>query len=412
MAVKQEYIDCLVSIPGFSVGVVGPVEEEGGEKSLMIELIRQSPSYRCRCGREFTARHDSSERCVRDLSFGPWKKSYLVFWQARVDCPECGVVTERLGWVGPLKTYTKRLASAVALSCRELRNIKSVAEQYALHWSTVKAMDKAAMLEELPDPSEATPRLLGVDEFAIRRRHRYATAVVDIETMEIPYVAKDRTKESLAGFYRALGPEKCALIEAVAQDMWRPYEEATREFCPNAQIVYDAFHLIASYGRDVVDKVRIEEYKRARAEDREVFKGGKYLLLKNRKNLDKTRDEPARLSELLRLNRRLAIVYTLKDDLKQLWRYRSEAWARKWFEGWKRRAMRSRIEQLKQFAQKLETHLDGILAHCRYQIHTGYLEGVNNKIKVIKRVAFGFRDMDYFFLKIRAMFMKPIHTET
>jgi transposase len=412
MAVKQDYIDCLVSIPGFSVGMIGPVEDGFGGRILMIELIRREVVYRCRCGREFTTRYDSSERCIRDLSYGPWKAAYLVFWQARVECPECGVVTEHLDWVEPLKPYTKRLAAAVALSCRELRSLRSVAGQYDLHWGTVKAMDKAAMEAELPASSEANPRLLGVDEFAIRRRHRYGTTVVDLETMEIPYVARDRTKESLAGFYRALGPEKCERIEAVAMDLWPAYEEATRSHCLKAEIVYDPFHLIAAYGRDVVDKVRHEEYERASAEDREVFKGSKYLLLKNRKNLDKAYDEPARLSELLRLNRNLSVVHTLKDDLKQLWRYRSEAWARKWFAGWKRRAMRSGIEALKRFAKKLEDHLDGILAHCRYQIHTGYLEGVNNKIKVIKRVAFGFRDVDYFFLKIRAAFRKPIHTET
>jgi transposase len=299
----------------------------------------------------------------------------------------------------------------VALACRELRSLKSVAAQFDLAWGTVKQIDKAALKAELPDPSASNPRLLGVDEFSIRKHHHYATAVADLETMEVPYVAEDRTKESLAGFYHALGEEKCRQVEAVAMDMWPAYQEATREHCPNAELVYDPFHLIMAYGRDVIDKVRSQEYARASAENKEVIKGSKYLLLKNRENLDPFHNEPARLSELLRLNRNLAIVYTLKDDLKELWRYRSEAWARKWFEGWRRRAMRSGIEPLKKFAAKLKTHLAGILAHCRYPIHTGFLEGINNKIKVIKRVSFGFRDLEYFFLKIRGAFRKPIHRE-
>jgi len=403
MAVKQEYIDIFVNIPGFSVGMVGTIGEEG-DKTLMIELKRKESMYQCRCGREFTARYDSRERCVRDLPYGPWKISCLVFWQARVDCPACGVVTEHLDWVGPRVEYTRRLAGGVALCCREARSIKSVAQQFGLHVHTVKKMDKEALERELPDPSEAEPRLLGVDEFSIRKHHHYATTVVDLEKMEVPYVAEHRLKESLAGFYRALGPEKCGRIEAVAMDMWKPYEEATREHCPNAEIVYDPFHLIAAYGRDVIDKVRVQETRKAHGRQLEVIKGSRYLLLKNFSNLAWEKGEPVRLSELLRLNSRLNTVYVLKDDLKQLWRYRRPGWVLKWFEEWRWRAMHSRIEALKQFARKLTDHLPGILAHCKYPIHTGFLEGVNNKIKVIKRVAFGFHDLEYFFLKIRGAF--------
>jgi transposase len=404
MAVKQEYIDLLVSIQGYSVVFAGTMEQEEGQQELMIQLKRKETRYFCGCGREFTSYYDGVDRCVRDLSYGPYKRSWLMFWQVRLDCPECGVVTEHLDWVSPRVVYTKRLAAAVALSCREIRSIKSVAEQYGLHRGTVKEMDKAALERELPDPSESNPVLLGVDEFSIRRRHRYATVVVDLEGPTVPYVAEDRTKESLSGYYEAIGKDKCDQIEAVAMDMWPAYEEATRDHCAGAEIVYDPFHIIAAYAREVIDKVRSQEARKAAKGNREIIKGSRYLLLKNSENLDPLHDEPARLSELLKLNKRLYTVYTLKDDLKELWRYRSEAWALKWFESWRKRAMRSRIEALKKFASKLIRHIDGILAHCRYPIHTGFLEGVNNKIKVIKRVAFGFRDMHYFFLKIRGAF--------
>jgi len=411
MAVKQEYIDIMVNIPGFSVGRASTHNHEG-DLDLMIELFRKESKYRCRCGNEFTSYYDCDERCVRDLSYGVFKRSYLVFYQVRVDCPDCGVVTESLDWMLPRVEYSKRLAAFVALACQEIRSIKAVAEQFGLHEKTVKKIDKAALKKELPDPSEASPKIIGVDEFSIRRRHRYATTVVDFEKRTVPYVAKDRTKESLAGFYKALGKEKCKAIEAVAMDMWRPYEEATREHCPNAEIVYDPFHLIAAYGREVIDQVRVQETWKAYGRSLEVIKGSRYLLLKNRKNLDPKRDEPARLSDLLRLNRRLNTVYILKDDLKQLWFYRSEAWARKWFDWWYRRAIRSRIEPLKKFAKRLKKHLPGILAHCRYPIHTSFIEGINNKIKVIKRIAFGFIDLDYFFLKIRGAFRPEVaHTK-
>jgi len=403
MAVRQDYIDIMVNIPGFSVRRVS-IHNHEDDLDLMIELARKESKYRCRCGNEFTSYYDCDERFVRDLSYGVFKRSYLIFYQVRVDCPDCGVVTESLDWTLPRVEYSKRLAASVALACQEIRSIKAVAKQYGLHEKTVKAIDKAALEERLPDPSEAAPTVIGVDEFSIRRRHRYATTVIDFKSKEIPYIGLDRTKESLAGFYDALGPGKCENIEAVAMDMWKPYEEATREYCPNAAIVYDPFHVIAAYGREVVDRVRVQEFRKARGERKEAIKGSRYLLLKNASNLDVGRGEHVRLADLLRLNRRLLKVYILKDDLKQVWKYRSEAWSRKWIMDWYRRAVRSRIEPLKRFAKKLKGHMPGLLSHCRYPIHTSFIEGVNNKIKVIKRIAFGFRDMEYFFLKIRGAF--------
>ena len=405
MAVKQQYIDDLVNIPGFSVCSVGTIGEEG-DKALIIELYRKNNVYKCRCGREFTSRYDSYDRCLRDLSYGEWKTTYIVFFQARINCPECGVVTEHLEWVEPRVDYTKRLAAAVALSCREARSLKSIASDFGLHVHTVKKIDKQALQQLLPDTSEYSPRLIGVDEFSIKKRHHYGTTVVDLQTMEVPYVAEHRTKESLSGFYEAIGPVKCKAIKAVAMDMWKPYKEATRQYCPEANIVYDPFHIISAYGREVIDKTRTQEFKKAEGRQREILKGSRYLLLKNSDNLNIDKGEPARLSELLHLNKRLNTVYILKDDLKHLLQYRRPKWAAKWFKAWYNRAIRSGVGYLKKFARKLKRHLDGILSHCRYRIHTGFLEGVNNKIKVLKRVAYGYHDYEYLFLKIRGAFYK------
>ena len=409
MAVKQDYIDIMVGIPGFSVKRVSSHEFEDG-LHLMIELSRKHKKYRCRCGREFQSYYDGDERSVRDLAYGPFKRSCLVFFQVRVDCPDCGVVTESLDWVLPRVEYSKRLAAAVALACHEIRSLKSVAAQFGLHEKTVKRIDKEALAEELPSPGDFSPRLLGVDEFALRKRHVYATVVADLGGVKpsVCYVGKDRRKESLDAFFRELGPDKCRGIEAVAIDMWRPYENSVREYCPQAAIVYDPFHVVASYNRDVIDSLRREESWSAMGRMLSVLKGSRWLLLKRRQNLDPGRDEPARLAELMRLNNRLFKAYLLGDDLRRVWEYRSEAWARKWFDDWYRRAMRSGVEQVKNFARKLKKRLDGILSHCRYPIHTGYMEGIITKIKVIKRVAFGFRDLEYFFLKIRSAFRPEV----
>jgi transposase len=210
-----------------------------------------------------------------------------------------------------------------------------------------------------------------------------------------------------------LGPTRCAALEAVAVDMWAPYAAEVRAQCPHAQLVYDLFHIVAKYGHEVIDRVRVDETnKLARANGRSdrdtraarrVIKGTRWLLLRNRTGL-RTPRERVHLREVLRANRALFIVYVLKDDLKQLWQYRYRTAADRFWRAWRRRALQSRIPALRAFTRMLERHLEGILSHCRYPINSGVLEGCNNKIKVLKRMAYGYRDDAYFFLKIRAAF--------
>ncbi len=184
--------------------------------------------------------------------------------------------------------------------------------------------------------------------------------------------------------------------------------------CPNAQIVYDLFHMITKYGREVIDRVRVDEANRLRHDrptrrlrhdrpTRRLIKGSRWLLLRNPDNISRP-DDRVRLRELLDANRALLTVYLLKDELRTLWDYRHSGYALRFWQHWYRRAVRSRIAPLKAFARKLQPYLPGILAHCRWPLGTNLIEGINNKIKVIKRVAHGFRDDAYFFLKIRAAF--------
>ncbi len=186
-----------------------------------------------------------------------------------------------------------------------------------------------------------------------------------------------------------------------------------RAHCPQVAVVYDLFHVVAKYGREVIDRVRVDETNRlARAAGpndpqtrarRRVIKGTRWLLLRNRENIT-SRADHVRLRELLQANRALFKVYVLKDDLKQLWRFRYPAAAWRFWHHWYRRALASRLPPLITFARNLAHRIDGVINHCRYPLHTGLLEGINNKIKVLKRMAYGFRDDAYFFLKIRAAF--------
>jgi transposase len=244
-----------------------------------------------------------------------------------------------------------------------------------------------------------------MDEFAIHKGRRYATVIVDPTVKRVLWVGRGRGKEDIRPFFKLLGKKGRKRLEAVVMDMNGAYEAEVRHQCPKAEIVFDLFHVVAKYGREVIDRVRVDEANRLRHDKaaRKVVKSARWLLLRNRDNIKKPEDR-VRLDELLAANQALMTAYVLKDDLKGLWSHRTKKDARAAWESWFQRALESGIEALIAFARKLEKYLSGILAHARWPLHTSLLEGINNKIKVIKRMAYGFRDDDYFFLKIRAAF--------
>jgi transposase len=288
--------------------------------------------------------------------------------------------------------------------CRVLP-IKHVAEFFELGWDAVKAIDKAALLRRVGPVDVSGVRVIGMDEFAIEKGHRYATVIVEPQTRRVLWVGRGRAREDLRPFFELLGEGGRRELEAVVMDMNPAYEEEVRAQCPNAKIVFDLFHVAAKYSREVIDRVRVDEANRLRDDRpaRKLVKGARWLLLRNRESIQNESDR-VRLRELLAANRTLMKVYVLKDDLKHLWDYQRRADALRFWGGWYQRAIRSRIEPLKKFARNLARYLEGIFNHCQWPLHTSFLEGINNKIKVIKRMAYGFRDDEYFFLKIRAAF--------
>ena len=248
-------------------------------------------------------------------------------------------------------------------------------------------------------------RIIGMDEFAIQKGHRYATIVVDLERGKLLWVGRDRSRETVRRFFSSISSEDCKRIEAIAMDMSGAYSLEVPQWCPQARIVYDLFHVVAKYGREVMDRVRVDEANRLRDNKRarKVVKGSRWLLLKNPENIRHNRDQ-IRLSELLAANRSIAKVYIMKDELKEIWRATSYEMATELWCGWYRKAVYSKIKPLVKFAMELKKFVDGILAHAIYAIHTSVIEGINNKIKVIKRRAYGYRDDEYFFLKLRNAF--------
>lgn len=390
---------------GYRIGFVQRHEPigEGSAPQVWIELIRRSDgSMICSgCGGSCERYHDWDERWIRDLPILDAQTRLLV-QRFRVACPSCGPKVEYLPWLARYARVTRRLGESVARLC-QVAPIKHVAEFYGLSWDAVKRIDKAYLQEQLGEPDLSNLELLAMDEFAIKRGHRYATIFVEPERKEVLWVCRGRSREDIRPFFERLGRKGRRRLEAVAMDMNAAYETEVRAQCPEAQIVYDQFHVVAKYGREVIDKVRIAEAKKqTNRGERRVVKGARWLLLRNSVNLKRT--DRVRLRELLAANRRLATVYVLKDDLKSLWDYRYPRYAMDFFREWYARAIRSRIKPLKRFARQLREKIGGILAHCKYPLHTSLLEGIMNKIKVIKRMAYGYRDDEYFFLKIRAAF--------
>jgi len=403
----EQCIALLGGWEGYQVGTVERFEADSSRSRAEVWIeLHPVPEVGMACGNcGQTARrvHDITARWVRDLPL-LGADTYLLVWRRRVDCDGCGPRLERLGWLAPYSRVTNRLAESVARLAQAL-SVRHVAEFFGLRWDAVKAIDKSMLQRKLGPPDLTDVDVIAMDEFALHRRHRYATVVIDPRTKRVLWVGRGRKREDLEPFFTLLGADGCQRLRAAVMDMNAWFELEVRRHCPQAEVVFDLFHVVAKYGREVIDRVRIDQANTLRKDKRarKVIKGSRWLLLRNRANLT-TRNDRVRLRELLAANRPLMTAYVLREDLKHLWTFKAQWAAQRWWHGWYSRAIRSRIKPLVRFARLLRRRLAGVLAHCHWPLHTSLLEGINNKIKVIKRVAYGFRDHDYFFLKIRAAF--------
>lgn len=378
---------------------------EGFPPEVTIELKAQKghPPICDGCDQQVLPIHDTVKRKIRDLPILD-AQTILYIHRRRVHCPRCGPKVERVSWLARYQRVTKRLADSIVMLC-QVMTIKHVAAHFSLSWDTVKAIDKNALISAIEPVDLSGVQMLVMDEFAIQKGQRYATVIAEPESRKVLWVGRGRGRHDIRPFFELLGREGCARIRAVSMDMNGAYAEEVLLHCPQAEIVYDLFHVVAKYGREVIGRVRVDEANRLRHDKsaRKVVKGSRWLLLRNRNNVKKRKDR-VRLKELLEANEALATVYVLKDDLKHLWDYSYPGAAKRFWQGWNERAMQSGIDPLMKFAARLERYMHGIIAHCQWPLHTSVIEGMNNKIKVIKRMAYGFRDDEYFFLKIKAAF--------
>ncbi|MGE8453108.1 MAG: ISL3 family transposase [Pseudomonadales bacterium] len=398
----RKLLESLGGWQGYRVDRV--IWPEGVRRTLSIYLKPTGKVMHCEhCGARCRQVHETTIRRVRDLPLFEYRV-VLHVPRRRLWCDQCGGPRlERLAWLGRYQRVTDRLAQA----CSQLlqsSNVQAVARFFDLGWHTVKALDKAQLQSSVCEPDWSGIEYLAMDEFALHKGHRYATVVVNPISRQVLWIGLGRSRETARAFFEHLPDGAAQRIKAVAIDMTTAYELEIQAHCPQAEIVYDLFHVVAKYGREVIDRVRVDQANQLRQDRpaRRIIKSSRWLLLRNRGNLD--RQQTVKLDELLQANQPLLTVYVLRDELKRLWFYRRPAWAKQAWNHWCEQAESSGIAALNTFAQRLKGYLHGILARCRHPLNTSIVEGINNTIKVIKRRAYGYRDHEYFFLKIRAAF--------
>jgi transposase len=343
--------------------------------------------------------YDRTRRQVRDLPSGQLR-IYLDLEVRRVYCRHCAAVKrERLELLADNPFYTKRFAYYVGRRCRSA-TIKDIAEELRLDWDAVKELDKQYMRAQLERAGTPGPKVIGLDEISIRKGHTYRIVVSDLERHRpIWFGGADRSEDSMDEFYRFIGEKKAGKIRLAVMDMWKPFRNSTTRHAPQAAILFDKFHVMRHLG-EALDKVRKHEYARLDGKSRTFIKGQKYALLSHPQNLEGSARKNLKL--LLAANKRLNTAYVLKESFGQLWDYSSEAWARKFFDNWHAQLKWQRLAPYQHFADMIERHWDGLAAYCRPEnkVSLGFVEGLNNKIRVLQRRAYGLRDEQYLRLKV------------
>lgn len=349
------------------------------------------------CGQRCRKTHGAprAQRVWRDFSLRD-RPTWLLYRPYRVCCPRCGVRVERFPWAEAWARVTRPLVRSVAVLARQLSG-SDVARHYRLNWKTVAQIVRRAVAYGLRHRKRRPLHVIGVDEVSRRRGCRYLTVVYDLERHCLIWVGKDRAVETLGSFFRELGPRRCRSIHTVCTDMWPAYLRAIRDSIPQAQVLFDRFHVVQHLNL-ALDNVRRSEVRRLSDLHRTAIKRTRFLLLKNPWNL--SADEKERLSNLVRWNIPVVRAYYLKESFRMFWDYlqpaRAEAHLRRWIHS----AMRSRLKPFQDFAQQLLRHLDGVLAWTRSRVSNGAVEGMNNKIKLVSHRSFGFRGAHNFIAAI------------
>jgi len=393
----------LYHVFGLQKQMVVRTEYKNGR--VCVKVKTKEDKLQCSaCGSYQVIKSGKKERLFRALPVGR-KPVFLLAEIHRLKCKSCGLIRqEHISFAEERKSYTRTFKRYI-LELSKIGTIKDVAMHLGVSWDLVKEVQKEDLQKHYSTPNIKGVKHIAIDEFSVKKGHKYMTVVMDLDTGHIIFVGEGKGTESLEPFWKRIKRNKVK-IRAVAIDMSPAYITAVTENIPEAQIVFDHFHIVKLLN-DQLSKLRRELYKHETdLNKKRLLKGTRWLLLKNSDNLCDEKNERKRLQEALAINKPLATAYYLKEELDLLWEQSSKKNAEIFLEKWVAKARASKLPRLIKFANTLMAHRTGIFAWYDYPISTGPLEGINNKIKTMKRQAYGFRDMEFFKLKIYTLHKK------
>jgi transposase len=373
---------------------------EGGDIVFRVEPPRES--LRCpQCGSAHVHVIERFRRVWRALPIG-CQRVWIEMDLPRVECQSCGARRRvEVTFAEPMRRHTRSFERYVA-ELLQFMTPQDVSFHLGISWDLANDIQKRRLGRRFERPKLKHLKRIAIDEIHLGKRHRFITLVLDLDSGAVVFVGQGKGADALKPFWKRLKSAR-AKIRAVATDMSPAYIAAVLKNLPKARLVFDRFHVVKLFNEKLTE-LRRQLFREA--EDslaKSVLKGIRWLLLMNQENLDDAKQERARLEQALQLNRPLAIAYYLKDDLRQFWEQPNYHAASRFLTSWCRRAEASGIRILQKFARTLLGHRSGLLAWYAYPISTGPLEGVNNKIKLLQRRAYGYRDLELFKLRILSL---------
>lgn len=360
-----------------------------GTVVVVVGLANTDPLACPECG-TLCDRYDTRSRRWRHLDTMEFE-TLIVAEVPRVRCAEHGVHQIRVPWAEDRSRFTAKFEVCV-IDWLLAASISAVARAFNLSWDQVAGIQARAVRRGLDRRSLQPPRGIGVDETAFQRRHEYVTVVNDLAG-KVLYVADDRTRESLSGFYEALGEAGTGQIETVSMDMWAPYIRATQDHAPEADIVFDKFHVAKHLG-DAVDKVRRQEHRTLMSQGDNRLLRTKYHWLRNPSTMSVA--QWSSFKDLRTSQLKVARAWAIKEMAMSSWGYVKKGWAERAWLRWYSWAIRSRLEPIKRVARMIKRHWDGVMNAATSDVTNARAEGINSRIQWVKRMACGFRNRERF----------------
>jgi transposase len=383
-----------------------PTVLENGERLLIGLTTRRKHGLCPDCKKHTTRTETIYSREVRDCNI-VGKQCFLQIPIRKIAC-RCGYRgVEWLDFVESSHRVTNRMETYVA-TLSELMTLSDVAVITKLDWKTIKEIDKAYIKKLLPKIEQLSLRRLAIDEIAIQKGHKYASIIRDYDTGVVIKIVVGRAYNEVLAALLTLGKERLKEVMFVSMDMWDPFIKAITELCPQAKIIFDKFHVVKKLN-EALDEVRKQEFANAAPEEKKMMKHKRFIILKKEENLDK--EEREQLKNIMNKNETLFKAYLIKEQLITIFDDKKSSFEQiqTRLQQWMENIYSNNLTTFFSVVNTIQAHLQGVLNYFRYNMTNAIAEGFNTKINIIKRRAYGFKDTEYFMLKI---FQSTLHRLT